>query len=175
MSSSRRILLFTGDGKGKTTAALGMVVRAVGHGLRVCVIQFIKTDPQTGERMALSLLPHVEFIQAGLGFVPTADHKDFAAHREVARNGLKMAAERVENSTCDLIVLDEICTACALNLIPAEDILHLIENSPPELIWILTGRGAPEALIKIADTVTVMECRKHGLQTGISAQKGVEY
>jgi cob(I)alamin adenosyltransferase len=175
MSSSRRILVFTGDGKGKTTAALGMVVRAVGHGMRVCVIQFIKNDPRTGERMALSLLPHVEFLQMGLGFVPAEDHEEFDAHRWAVRAGLKMAAERLETNTCGLIVLDEICTACALNLITEEEVLRLIKNSPPEVIWVLTGRGAPEALIKIADTVTVMECRKHGLQAGINAGEGVEY
>lgn len=175
MSSSRRILLFTGDGKGKTTAALGMALRAVGHGLRVCIIQFIKNDPTTGERMALSLLPHVEFLQAGLGFVPAENHEQFEAHRGAAGDGLKMAGERLQSGACDLIVLDEICTACALNLIPAEEVLRLLENSPSDVIWVLTGRGAPEALIKVADTVTVMECRKHGLQTGSKAEKGVEY
>jgi cob(I)alamin adenosyltransferase len=173
--STRRILLFTGDGKGKTTAALGMVLRAVGHGLRACIIQFIKNDPRTGERMALTLLPRVEFLQVGLGFVPAEDHETFESHRGAARVGLKLAEERLKNNACDLIVLDEICTACALNLITTEEVLHLLENSPLEIIWVLTGRGAPEALIEIADTVTVMECLKHGLAAGIRAGKGVEY
>lgn len=175
MSSIRRILLFTGNGKGKTTAALGTALRAVGHGLRVCVIQFIKNDPRTGELMALSFLPHVEFLQTGLGFVPDEGHEAFDTHRRAAGEGLKMAEERLKNGTCDLMVLDEICTACALNLIKVEDILRLVENSPPKVIWVLTGRGAPEALIDIADTVTVMECRKHGQHTGNKAKKGVEY
>ena len=175
MSSHRRVLLFTGDGKGKTTAAMGMAVRAVGHGLRVCIIQFIKNDPQTGERIAFSTLPHVEFIQTGLGVVPAEDHEEFSAHREAAKAGLEMAAARLEHNTCDLIVLDEICTACAMNLITPQKVLSLIENTPSEVIWVLTGRGAPDPLIKAADTVTVMECLKHGLQAGIMAGKGVEY
>lgn len=175
MSSGPRILLFTGDGKGKTTAALGMALRAAGHGMRVFIIQFIKNDPNTGERMAFALLPQVEFLQTGLGFVPAESEEAFAAHRQAARDGLKIVEERLKHNACDLIVLDEICTACDLNLITAEDVTHLVKTSPPEVIWVLTGRGAPGALIEMADTVTVMECRKHGLQTGFRTQKGVEY
>jgi len=175
MSSTRRILLFTGDGKGKTTAALGMALRAVGHGLRVCVIQFIKNDPRTGERMALSFLPNVEFLQTGLGFTPAEGHEAFDLHRRAAGEGMRMAEERLKNDTCDLMVLDEICTACDLKLITTEEVLHLVENATTKVILVLTGRGAPEALIEIADTVTIMECRKHGLAKGRKAEKGVEY
>lgn len=175
MSSRPRIVLFTGDGKGKTTAALGMALRAVGHGLRVFFIQFIKNDPCTGERMALKRLPQVQFLQTGLGFVPAESEEAFAAHRQAARDGLKIVEERLKHNTCDLIVLDEICTACALNLITAENVIQLVETSPPQVAWVLTGRSAPEALIEMADTVTVMECRKHGFQTGFQTQKGVEY
>jgi len=175
MNSPQRLLLFTGDGKGKTTAALGMALRAVGHDMRVCVIQFIKNDPETGEIKALSCLPGVEFIQAGLGFVPSEKHRDFPAHRQAAQKAMKIAEERLCKKACDLIILDEICTACAMNLIPAEEVTHLIENTPSAMIVVLTGRNAPHALIEIADTVTVMECRKHGLQAGIRAEKGVEY
>jgi len=175
MNVHRRVLLFTGDGKGKTTAALGMVLRAVGHDMRVCVIQFIKNDPETGERRALSQLSGVEFIQAGLGFVPSEVHEAFPAHRQAAQKALKIAEEKLCKKACDLIVLDEICTACAMRLIPAEAVTHLIENTPPAIIIVMTGRNAPSALIDISDTVTVMECRKHGLQAGIPAEKGVEY
>lgn len=175
MSFPRRILLFTGDGKGKTTAALGMALRAVGHNLRVLVIQFIKNDPRTGEKAAFSFLPQVEFLQVGLGFVPAETEETFAVHRNAARKGLTIVEERLRGDGFNLIILDEICTACALNLIAAEDVLRLVEDAPPEVIWVLTGRGAPEALIEKADTVTVMACLKHGLQTGINAQKGVEY
>jgi len=175
MIGPRRVLLFTGDGKGKTTAAMGMAVRAVGHDMRVCIIQFIKNDPETGERKTLSLLPGVEFIQAGLGFVPSRDHKDFPAHRQAAQIALKIAEERLFRKACDLIILDEICTACAMNLIPVEEVLHLIDITPPAMIFVLTGRDAPHALIDIADTVTVMDNLKHGLQAEIRAEKGVEY
>jgi len=175
MNSHRRLLLFTGDGKGKTTAALGMVLRAVGHGMRICVIQFIKNDPETGERKALSRLPGVEFIQAGLGFVPAGNHGDFPVHRQAAREAMKIAEERFCQKACDLIVLDEICTACAMNLISLDEVIRLIGNAPPGTIVVLTGRNAPPALIDMADTVTVMECRKHAFQAGIRAEKGVEY
>jgi cob(I)alamin adenosyltransferase len=175
MSPSRRILLFTGDGKGKTTAALGMALRAAGHGMRVLVIQFIKNESHTGERMAISHLPQVDFLQVGRGFVPAESDEAFVVHREAARRGLTIVEERLKQDSYALIVLDEICTACALNLIKTEDVLRLIGNSPPEVIWVLTGRSAPEALIEAADTVTVMACRKHGLLKGFPAQKGLEY
>jgi len=175
MSSHWRILLFTGDGKGKTTAALGTALRAAGHGMRVLFMQFIKNDPHTGERMAFSLLPQVEFLQVGLGFVPAETEETFAAHREAAGNALNILQEKLKNAPYDLIVLDEICTACYLKLIAPEDVLRQIKDAPPKVVWVLTGRGAPAALIEMADTVTVMECRKHGLKKGFPAQKGVEY
>ncbi len=175
MSASRRILLFTGDGKGKTTAALGMALRSAGHGLRVLVIQFIKKETCTGERAAISHLPQVDFLQVGRGFVPAESDESFIAHREAARRGLTVVEEKLKQGSYGLVVLDEICIACALNLIETEDVLRLIESTPPETTWVLTGRGAPEALIKAADTVTVMACLKHGSLKGFPAQKGVEY
>ena len=171
-----RILLFTGDGKGKTTAALGMVLRAVGHNMRVCVIQFIKDDQKkTGEEEALSRLPQVELIKMGRGFVPDKKHKDFPAHQEKAQKALRIAAERIRQKSCDLLVLDEINTACACHLLKEEEVTALIGEVRGPLILVLTGRDAPEVFVKLADTVTIMECGKHGFTRGIMAEKGVEY
>ncbi|MBN1545376.1 MAG: cob(I)yrinic acid a,c-diamide adenosyltransferase [Syntrophaceae bacterium] len=175
MKSQRRVLLFTGDGKGKTTAALGMVLRAAGHGLHTCIIQFIKNDPTTGEKTALTHLPGVELIQVGRGFVPPEDHIDFELHRQAVKNGLAIAKDRLAKGDCDLLILDEICTACAINLITPEEVTTFVANSPPGCIIVLTGRSAPDVLIEMADTVTIMTCKKHGFQKGIEAQKGVEY
>ena len=171
-----RILLFTGDGKGKTTAALGMVLRAVGHNMRVCVIQFVKDDQKkTGEEEGLSCLPRVELIKMGRGFVPDRKHKDFPAHQEKAQKALGIAAEKIRQKSCDLLVLDEINTACACHLLKAEKVAALIGEIDDSLILVLTGRDAPEIFVNLADTVTVMECRKHGFTQGIAAGKGVEY
>jgi cob(I)alamin adenosyltransferase len=175
MASKRRVLLFTGEGKGKTTAALGMVLRTVGHGLRACIIQFIKNDPSTGEAAALSLLPKVEFIQTGLGYVPAVDHPDFPRHMHAAKQGLEIAQERLAKEDCDLLILDEICTACAIKLINPEAVTSIIKNAPDRGVIVLTGRNAPAALMEISDTVTIMNCMKHGFSKGIKAQKGVEY
>ncbi|MDX9745156.1 MAG: cob(I)yrinic acid a,c-diamide adenosyltransferase [Syntrophales bacterium] len=177
MSEGPRILLFTGDGKGKTTAALGMALRAVGHGLRVFIVQFIKNDPRTGEKRALQLLPHVEFHQVGLGFVPTGadDRQALAPHQKAAEDGLKRVGERLRNGACDLVILDEICTACALGLVSETEVLELLSNSPPGLTWVLTGRDAPESFAAMADTVTVMVCQKHGFDTKMRAKRGVEF
>jgi cob(I)alamin adenosyltransferase len=171
-----RILLFTGDGKGKTTAALGMVLRAVGHNMRVCVIQFIKdVQRKTGEDEVLSSLPQVELIKMGHGFVPDKTHKDFPVHQDMAQNGLIIAAERIRQKSCDLLVLDEINTACACHLLEAEEVATLIREIRDPFILVLTGRDAPEIFVNLADTVTIMECRKHGFAQGITAEKGVEY
>jgi len=171
-----RILLFTGDGKGKTTAALGMVLRAVGHNMRVCVIQFIKDDQKkTGEEEVLSQLPRVELVKMGRGFVPDKEHKDFSAHQEKAHGALMIAAERIRQKSCDLLVLDEINTACSCHLLKAEEVATLIGEIHESLILVLTGRDAPDIFVNLADTVTIMKCGKHGFARGIAAEKGVEY
>jgi len=170
-----RILLFTGDGKGKTTAALGMALRASGHGQRVVIIQFIKSATLTGELAAAKNLVDVEFIQAGLGFVPAEIHPDFYSHQEAARRALQIAAQAIQSRAYDMIILDEICNAVSKKLIEEDDVLAMICSAGSSLCLVLTGRGASDRLIALADTVTVMQCRKHGFQENIPAQKGVEY
>ncbi|OPY14484.1 MAG: Cob(I)yrinic acid a,c-diamide adenosyltransferase [Syntrophus sp. PtaB.Bin001] len=170
-----RILIFTGDGKGKTTAALGMALRACGQGMRVKIIQFIKADPAIGEVAAVRNLPGVELIQTGLGFVPAEDHPDFLQHREAAKRGIFLAEEAIRSGEYDLVILDELCNAVALHLLPEERVAAVLHDIKPGRIIVLTGRGASESLMALADTVTIMSCRKHALESGRPAQKGVEY
>ena len=174
MRQNRRLLMFTGDGKGKTTAAIGMVLSAAGHGQRVRVIQFIKADSQTGELAACQRLPGVEFQQMGRGFIPKKDSPKFVVHCEAAEQALAVAAEAVASDQYDLIVLDEICVAIAHGLITEDKVFEIIEHAPTKLCLVLTGRGATQRLINEADTVTEMKCIKHALQTGTWAQTGVE-
>jgi len=171
----RRLLLFTGDGKGKTTAALGMALRASGHGILVKIIQFIKDVSATGEVAAVKHLPGVELIQTGLGFVPVEDNDEFPRHREAAERGLLLAEEAILSGRNDLVILDEVCNAIALKLLSEERVIAVLRQAGPRQIIVLTGRDASESLVALADTVTIMECRKHALTEGRPAQKGVEY
>jgi cob(I)alamin adenosyltransferase len=170
-----RILIFTGNGKGKTTAALGMVLRASGHGMRTLVLQFMKADDAVGELTALRYLPGVEAIQMGRGFVPPPVDPAFLEHRQAACRALERAAEALRSKKYDLMILDEICTAMDKGLISEDQIMELIEESGEVSCLVLTGRGATKRLIAKADTVTEMCNLKHGLSQGIPAQKGVEY
>jgi cob(I)alamin adenosyltransferase len=175
MKGKSRILIFTGDGKGKTTAALGMALRAAGHGLQTLILQFIKSDPDIGELAALKFLPGVELIQMGRGFVPPPSHPAFSEHRIAADQAMVRAAEALRSKRYGLIILDEICMALAKGLVTEDRIMELIDQSSGETCLVLTGRGATDRLISKADTVTEMRCLKHGFQEGWKAQKGVEY
>jgi cob(I)alamin adenosyltransferase len=175
MDDERRILIFTGNGKGKTTAALGMVLRAHGHGIPAAVIQFIKSERGTGEFAALQEMADIEMIVTGLGFVPQPNDPRFADHRRAAEDGLRIAAEAVLSARYGLIVLDEVCTAVSLELLPEENVLAVLRNAAPDCTIVLTGRGATEGLIRAADTVSEIRCIKHGFDHGRSAKKGVEF
>lgn len=179
MKGKSRILIFTGDGKGKTTAALGMALRASGHGLRILILQFIKANPFTGELTALKHLPGVETIQMGRGFVPSPEDPAFPEHCEEAHKALTIATDALQSKRYDLIILDEICTAVTKGLLEEDQVIELIDQSKGQSngdsCLVLTGRGATDRLIAKADTVTEMRCLKHGLREGITAQKGVEY
>ncbi|MFH0939898.1 MAG: cob(I)yrinic acid a,c-diamide adenosyltransferase [Planctomycetota bacterium] len=170
-----RVLLFTGDGKGKTTAALGMLLRASGHGLRALMLQFIKSDTTTGELTAAKRLPGVEIIQTGRGFVPKPDHPKFQEHVEAARAGLRQASEALSAKKYDLLVLDEICTAISRKLLDEKAVIEALATAKGDVCLVLTGRDATPGLLALADTATEMRCLKHGLTNGILAQKGVEF
>jgi len=175
MKTKSRVLIFTGDGKGKTTAALGMALRASGHGMRTLVLQFMKADDTVGELTGLRYLPGVEAIQMGRGFVPPPTNPSFPEHRQAACHGLEKAAEALRSKQYDLVILDEIITAMDRGLITENQIMELIVKSDDISCLVLTGRGATQPLIDKADTVTEMRNLKHGLTQGIAAQKGVEY
>ena len=175
MKTKSRVLIFTGDGKGKTTAALGMALRASGHGMRTLVLQFMKADDTVGELTGLRYLPGVEAIQMGRGFVPPPTNPSFPEHRQAACHGLEKAAEALRSKQYDLVILDEIITAMDRGLITENQIMELIVKSDDISCLVLTGRGATQRLIAEADTVTEMRNLKHGLTRGITAQKGVEY
>ena len=172
--AKNRIVLITGDGKGKTTSALGMVLRAAGHGQRVCVIHFIKNRRDTGEARALALLEGVETQVCGEGFVLPGKGLALAGHRGAAVAGLALAAERLADPAWGMVVLDEICGAVSLGLLDAQAVLEALKKASPGKVIVLTGRDACEALVAVADTVSRVECVKHGMNDGWPAQKGVE-
>ena len=174
MNEKPRILIFTGDGKGKTTAALGMAFRASGHGLRSCIIQFIKSDASVGEIAAAGNSMLVEIHPTGLGFIPPGESPRFVQHQEAAQAGLQKAAEIVAGGQFSLVILDEICIAVSRGLIDEQQVVGLVAKAPPEMCLVLTGRDASPALIALADTVTEMRCIKHAMQAGRGAQEGVE-
>lgn len=173
-ANTNRIVLITGDGKGKTTSALGMVLRAAGHGLRVCVIQFIKNRGDTGEVRALALLPGVETHLCGEGFVLQKGGPSHDGHARAAEAGLDLAVLRLSDPTYGMVVLDEICGAMALGLLDVQRVCKVLEGAAPGKVIVLTGRDACQELISLADTVSRVACVKHGMDTGWPAQKGVE-
>ena len=171
-----RIILLTGVGKGKTTAALGMALRAVGHGLRVCVIQFIKQSAETGEARALRLLPDIEHHLCGRGFVRSAETEDVRGrHCAAATDGLARARERLSDVQTEMVILDEICGAIALGLLPVQPVLDCLRAAADGKIIVLTGRDAPQALIDLADTVSHIHSVKHGFNAHLPARAGVEF
>ena len=173
MKKEGRIIVNTGDGKGKTTAALGTAWRALGHGWRVCVIQFIKGKGEYGERLFGSSVDNLEWHVCGKGFV--FNKEDVTKDREVAHAGYELAKEKIMSDVFDLVILDEITYLTLYGFLEVNQIIDLLEAKPERLSVILTGRGADKALIEIADTVTTMEVVKHALTSGIKAQKGIEF
>lgn len=172
------VLVNTGPGKGKTSAAMGVALRAWGQGLRVGIIQFIKSkDREYGELKALKQLgDRIEVFTLGAGFVRYGqENSKHATHREIAQEAFKLAEQKVLSAEYDLIVLDEINYALGMELIEASQVENLIKNKPKSLHLILTGRNAPTEIIALADSVTYMEEVKHHYKNGIGAQVGIEY
>lgn len=171
-------LVFTGNGKGKTTAAVGLTVRAAGNRLRVFFLQFIKGQWKSGERDVLRSIPGVDLEVTGRGFtierlrnpkIPLEDHAAAAAH------GWQVAKQVVREGAYDLVVLDEILGAVRAGLVPLEEVVTLAESKPPELHLVLTGRNAPPEVVEVADLVSEIRAIKHPLERGIKAQRGIEF
>ena len=169
-----RVLLFTGEGKGKTTAALGLACRALGHGHRVLIVQFVK-GRESGEEKVLAGQPGVIFIRAGLGFLPREDGPALEEHRAAARAAWQRAANEIRGGAWQLVVLDEICTAVRRGLLAAADVVNAVRQAPPATTLALTGRDAAPELVALADTVTDLRCVKHAYDSGRPAQAGVEW
>jgi cob(I)alamin adenosyltransferase len=171
------VIVYTGHGKGKTTAALGMCIRAAGYKKKVKIIQFIKGTWKYGEIDGIKLLePYVDMEQRGKGFVGIIDDKeDISTHIKAAKEALDYSREAILSGKYDHVILDEINVALNLKLVTVEDVLKLIDDKPDELHLILTGRDAVQEVIDKADLVTEMREIKHPFQKGILAQQGVDY
>lgn len=172
------VIVHDGNGKGKSTAAFGMAMRAAGHGQRVGLVQFIKGTWRTGEAEALKRFPEIEHVVSGEGF--TWDTQDRSRDMAAARAGLERARAMVEAAREDplrysLVILDEINIALRYDYLPLEEVVELVKNKPLALSIVLTGRDAKPELIELADTVTRMESVKHAYDAGIRARKGVDF
>jgi cob(I)alamin adenosyltransferase len=168
------VQIFTGDGKGKTSAALGTAVRALGRGLKVCIVVFMKGNYPYSEWKFFSGIPGVEIARFGFNTFTNPDDVK-PKEKEQAEKALTFAREAVLGGKYDLVVLDEICVASAWKLVAVEDVIKLIEDRPSKVELVLTGRNADERLIELADMVT--ECRKvkHPYDKGILARRGIDY
>jgi len=168
------VQIYTGDGKGKTTAALGLALRAIGHGLKVYMIQFMKGNPEYGELRAIGSLPNFVITQYGR---PDFVNRESPAEEDfrLAREGLAHAREIIASGEYDLVILDEINVALDFKLVELGEVLALIENRPRETELVLTGRYAPQRLIEAADLVTEMREVKHYFHPGRNARDGIEH
>lgn len=170
------IIVNTGNGKGKTTASLGLGMRAWGQGLKVLVLQFIKGSWKYGELEAAKRMGG-DFVirQLGEGFVRNAKEEAIAGHKDVAQEALADAKKEIMSGKWDMVILDEINYAIKYGLIPLEAAMDLLEAKPQSLHLVLTGREARQEIIDKADLVTEMKAIKHPLKQGIKAQKGIEF
>src|ERR1700719_39441 len=176
MNSTRRkglLLINTGDGKGKTTAAIGTAFRALGHGIRVGMIQFIKGKWKTGERKLGAQAPNLTWLTMGHGF--TWEILDLDRDRAAARAAWNIASAWLLAESYDLVVFDEITYVINYGFIPLDEVLSALQARRADLHVILTGRDAPAELSAIADVVTEMQAVKHPYRDGVSAQKGIEF
>ncbi|HID00502.1 MAG TPA: cob(I)yrinic acid a,c-diamide adenosyltransferase [Piscirickettsiaceae bacterium] len=166
------LLVLTGDGKGKSSSAFGMAVRALGHGMRVAIVQFIKAPMDTGEERFFRQFEPVAFHAMGEGF--TWDTQNFERDQATAQAGWQTAKRYLQDADWDMVILDELCVALAYHYLDWPSLRQDVLNRPAHQHVIITGRGAPQALIEDADTVTEMRLVKHAFDAGIKAQKGVE-
>lgn len=169
-----KVHVITGPGKGKTTAAFGLAMRAAGHGMRVCIIQFMKTGETTGEFIAAGRIDEIEVLQFGTGrFMqpgrPTEE--DLTA----ARAALAAATNRLADGSCQMLVLDEVNVAVSSGLLSKDEVLGTLKARPKGVEVVMTGRDAPEEFMEYADYVSVIENRRHPFDTGSEARRGVEW
>jgi len=177
MGKDGLVIVYTGKGKGKTTAALGMALRATGYDHKICMIQFIKGSWHYGEMDSASKLgPNFELIAVGKGFVGIIDDKSpKEEHQKIAREAIKISKEKISSGKYDLIILDEVNYAVDLDLIKIDNLIELIKLKPENVNLVLTGNYAKPEIIEMADLVTEMKEIKHPFQLGIKAKKGIDF
>jgi len=176
MSGSGLVILLTGDGKGKTTSSLGIALRAVGSGMRVMMIQFIKGPMATGEMQSIRrLAPDFELRRFGAGFIYPQRGGPTPQDIAMAREGFEFAREALASGEYQLVILDEINSAIKVGLFAVQEVVDLVKNRKPEIHVVLTGRDAPQELVDLADTVTEMKFIKHHYTSGRPAVPGIEY
>ena len=171
------VIVYTGNGKGKTTAALGLSLRAIGYEHKVCMLQFIKGSWHYGEMDSSKKLgPNFELIAIGKGFVGILDdNSPREEHEKYAAEALKICREKVFSEKYDVVILDEINYAINLGLLDVKEIIKLIKEKPDKLDLVLTGNHAKEEIIELADLVTEMKEIKHPFKSGIKAKKGIDF
>ena len=177
MGKDGLVIVYTGNGKGKTTAALGMALRAAGYNHRVCIIQYIKGSWPYGEMESIKRLePEVELVIVGKGFVGIIDDKSPREdHEKIAQEAIKVSKEKIRSGNYNIVILDEVNYAVNLGLIDVNDVLDLIKSKPEKLNLVLTGNHAKEEIIDAADLVTEMKEIKHPFKSGIKAKKGIDF
>ena len=170
------IIVHTGNGKGKTTAAMGLALRSIGYNFKILMIQFIKGTWHYGELDAINKLhPYFEIIPLGKGFIGLGKKEPDAKHVRAAIDAWNFCKEKMISDKFDMIILDEINYVIEYNFIPVEEVLKTLRSKPDKLHLVLTGRNAHPMIIEMADLVTEMKEVKHPFQKGIKAQKGIEF
>ncbi|HXX33414.1 MAG TPA: cob(I)yrinic acid a,c-diamide adenosyltransferase [Thermodesulfobacteriota bacterium] len=171
------VVVITGNGKGKTTSALGIAVRACGHNMRVCIIQFMKGDMYAGEWDGVKKMGcEVELISTGKGFCGIQGNPyPFREHRANAQEAIKLVRRKMEAGQEDILILDEINNALHLKLVDLEQVLEIIQRKPPLMHLVLTGRDAHARVVELADTVSEIKEVKHAYSKGIDPQPGIDY
>jgi cob(I)alamin adenosyltransferase len=167
------LVVNTGDGKGKTTAALGVVFRALGRGMPCAVVQFIKGKWKTGEKMFAETLPQLEFHVMGLGFTWESD--DLDRDKKAAQRAWEKAKELIAQGRHRIVVLDEITYALNYSFVAVGEVVETLRNRPKDVHVIVTGRKCPQEILTIADLVSEMTSRRHPFDQGIRAQVGIDY
>jgi cob(I)alamin adenosyltransferase len=177
ISNDGIVIVYTGNGKGKTTASLGLALRAIGHGLKVCMVQFIKGEWHYGELNSLKKLePDFELIVAGKGFIGIIDDDHaFEEHVRAAKTALDIVEQKMSLDIFDIIILDEINYAVHLGLLNLGEVMRIVKNRPKHLSLILTGNYACDEIILLADLVTEMKEIKHPYKKGIKAKRGIDF
>ena len=177
MSEKGLVIVYTGNGKGKTTAALGMALRAIGYDHKVCMLQFIKGSWHYGEMdSSKKLEPNFELIAVGKGFVGILDdNSPREEHEKYAAEAVRICREKIFSEKYDVIILDEVNYAITLGLIYVQEIINIIKLLPSDLDLVLTGRDVKEEIVELADLVTEMKEIKHPFKSGIKAKKGIDF